>query len=111
MIALASALAACQYEPREPARSASVKTPPALVQGVCGDCHAVEAPFLSPNPEAPSFSAIANREGLSEETLASWLIDAHNYPELMEFELTQEEAQKVTTYMLTLRDEDYEPEP
>lgn len=85
--------------------------PPAFVEAACGGCHAVEPPFLSPNPESPSFAAIANREGLSEATLASWLYDAHNYPEQMDFTLTREQAQAIADYMITLRRADYRPEP
>ena len=84
---------------------------PNLVQGVCGDCHGVQPPFLSPNPEAPSFEAIANSAGLPGASLTNWLIDAHNYPELMEFELEEAEAREVAAYMVTLQREDYEPAP
>ena len=84
---------------------------PNLVQGVCGDCHGVAPPFLSPNPEAPGFDAIANSAGLTGESLTRWLIDAHNYPELMEFELSEPEAREVAAYMVTLQSEDYEPAP
>lgn len=102
-------LSACDTPP--PASATDPAPVPSLVQGVCGDCHAVEAPFLSPNPEAPPFDAIANRPGLTRATLKTWLIDAHNYPELMEFELSDEEAQKVADYMATLMRDDYEPAP
>ena len=84
--------------------------PPAFVEAACGGCHAVEPPFLSPNPESPSFAAIANREGLSEATVAGWLADAHNYPEQMDFDLTREQAQQIADYMITLRRADYVPE-
>lgn len=78
---------------------------------VCGDCHGVEPPFLSPNPQAPGFDAIANSVGLTGESLTAWLIDAHNYPELMEFALSKEEARAVAEYMVTLQREDYVPAP
>lgn len=110
----ALALTACQNTP--PAASASNAPPaqnivPNIVQGVCGDCHGVEPPFLSPNPQAPGFEAIANSAGLTGESLTRWLIDAHNYPELMEFELSEEEAREVSAYMVTLQREDYKPVP
>ncbi|WP_156423805.1 hypothetical protein [Erythrobacter sp. YT30] len=89
----------------------SQPTPPNLVQGVCGDCHGVEPPFLSPNPSAPSFADIANRQGMSEESLTSWLIEAHNYPELMDFELSESEAGEVARYLISLQSEDYEKAP
>jgi mono/diheme cytochrome c family protein len=106
---LGVALGGCQDAP--PASAAKAPRVPSLVQGVCGDCHGVEAPFISPNPEAPGFDAIANSAGLTEETLGSWLIDAHNYPELMDFELSDEEAREVADYMLTLKGKQYRPAP
>ena len=104
--AAALALTACQTT----APQATAPKPPAFVEAACGGCHAVEPPFLSPNPESPSFAAIANREGLTEATLGSWLYDAHNYPEQMDFTLTREQAQAIADYMVTLRRKDYRPE-
>ncbi|TRD11306.1 hypothetical protein FGU71_05225 [Erythrobacter insulae] len=101
---------ACQTGMR-PQLPASAQTPPSLIAGVCGDCHAVEEPFESPNPKAPTFASIANREGLTRETLAPWLLDAHNYPEQMDFELSPGEAKQIADYMLTLQSEDYRPQP
>ena len=106
----AIALAGCQtYQASEPetASSAIQPDPPAFVEAACGGCHAVQPPFLSPNPQAPSFEAIANREGLSEDTLASWLKDAHNYPEVMDFDLEDEQVEQIAEYMITLRRGDY----
>lgn len=106
-------LAACQMtgaEPVQASASAPSASPPAFVEAACGGCHAVEPPFLSPNPQAPSFEAIANREGISEKSLAGWLADAHNYPEVMDFDMTLEQAKGIADYMITLRREDYEPE-
>lgn len=99
-------------QPAAPAPSAPAPSakPPAFVEAACGGCHAVEPPFLSPNPQSPSFAAIANREGLSEATLASWLSDAHNYPEQMDFTLTSAQTQQIADYMITLRRADYRPE-
>lgn len=69
----------------------------------------MEPPFLSPNPRAPSFEAIANRAGLTNETLSEWLADAHNYPEMMDFDLQPDQVQQVADYMVTLRRQDYVP--
>lgn len=118
VIALAIGVAACQAPPSgQPAASASspVQTSaepsraPAFAQAACGDCHAVERPYLSPNPEAPAFADIANRKGLTAATLSYWLRDAHNYPEAMDFDLEGSHVDELTTYILTLRDPDYEP--
>lgn len=83
----------------------------AFVQAACGGCHAVEPPLLSPNPLAPRWVDIANREGLNEATLASWLKDAHNYPEEMDFDLDPEQVDLIASYMLTLRSPDYQRQP
>lgn len=83
---------------------------PAFVEGACGGCHAVEPPFLSPNPRSPSFAAIANRRGLSEKSLADWLAEAHNYPEEMDFTLTAAQIDQIAAYMVTLQNAGYVPE-
>lgn len=83
---------------------------PAFIEAACGGCHAVEPPFLSPNPASPSFAAIANRPGLSERSLADWLADAHNYPEDMDFTLTRPQIDQIAGYMVTLRDAGYVPD-
>ncbi len=102
----AASLAACQTV--APASQQTVAPdPPAFVEAACGGCHAVQPPFLSPNPVSPGFDAIANREGLTDETLAAWLTDAHNYPDVMDFDLSPEQAQEIADYMITLRREDY----
>ena len=110
--ALASviALAACQPLPGE--REAVPPAPAAglgFAQASCGGCHAVERYGDSPNPDSPPFAAIANREGLTSETLAAWLRDAHNYPQEMEFYLEGAEADALVAYILTLRDPNYRP--
>ncbi len=83
---------------------------PAFVEGACGGCHAVEPPFLSPNPRSPSFAAIANRPGLSEKSLADWLAEAHNYPEEMDFTLTRPQIDQIAGYMVMLRNAGYVPD-
>lgn len=111
------ALAACQTaSPDGPpmvgkrtAPSADTRAP-AFVEAACGGCHAVEPPFLSPNPASPSFAAIANRPGLSEESLADWLAEAHNYPEDMDFTLTRAQIDQIARYMVTLRHAGYVPD-
>lgn len=114
MVALAFgalALSSCQTAAPKQAEavSASSQPVPNIVQGVCGDCHGVEPPFLSPNPSAPSFAAIANRQGMSEASLTTWLVEAHNYPELMDFELSKDEAGEVARYLISLQDDGFEP--
>ncbi len=83
----------------------------AFVQAACGGCHAVEAPGLSPNPASPPFADIANRDGLTKATLLNWLTDAHNYPEVMDFDLDPPQVEEIADYILTLRSEDYRQLP
>ena len=108
-------LTACQAtvptdRPSTPARASLDARAPAFVEAACGGCHAVEPPFLSPNPHAPSFAAIANRRNMSRESLAAWLSDAHNYPEDMDFDLTPKQAGDVAGYMIRLRNAGYVPD-
>jgi len=113
------ALAACATAPgtdNPPAMVGKATSPspdtraPAFVEAACGGCHAVEPPFLSPNPRSPSFAAIANRRGLSERSLADWLAEAHNYPEDMDFTLTRPQIDQIAAYMVTLRQAGYVPD-
>lgn len=80
----------------------------AFAQAACGGCHAVEPPGLSPNPKSPTFADIANSPGLTDDTLAVWLSDAHNYPEEMDFDLNDKQIETIARHMLRLRDPDYE---
>ena len=102
-------LCACQSAP--PQSASIAPAPPAFVEAACGGCHAVEPPFLSPNPASPSFEAVANREGLDQATLSNWLADAHNYPEEMDFDLEPSHIDQIARYMLTLKRSDYRPVP
>ena len=120
----AVSLAACQSaEPAQPVASTSDATSanalaetdadgvPMLVGAVCGSCHAVTPGTLSPLPQAPTFPAIANREGLTRETLTTYLRDAHNYPDIMDVGLTDEDVALVVDYMISLKDPDYRATP
>lgn len=118
LLAALSALTACASAPgsdNPPPMVGKATSPspdtraPAFVEAACGGCHAVEPPFLSPNPASPSFAAIANRQGLSEKSLGDWLADAHNYPEDMDFTLTRKQIDQIAAYMVTLREAGYVP--
>ena len=118
--ALALGLGACAYSttgsgPDEPPSAKALTDAEherlAFVQAACGGCHAVEEPGLSPNPASPTFADIANREGLSHETLVTWLTDAHNYPEVMDFDLDPPQVDDIADYILTLRSENYRKLP
>jgi len=109
-IGLAVGAVGCQ--PLTPAtRSAAAEPHPGLAfaQASCGGCHAVGRQSVSPNPEAPPFAAIVNQEGLTGNTLAAWLRNAHNYPAEMKFSLERRQVNELVSYMLTLRDPNYRP--
>ena len=110
-LAVLATLAACQPAAAPQAGGAAMPENEALAfaQGACGSCHAVEPNALSPVVEAPEWPAIVNQPGLNADTLGTWLRDAHNYPEEMDFDLTDEQVDLLADYMLTLQSEDYHP--
>lgn len=115
-LAAAISLAGCQRAAEAPVASVpdtalAEHHPLQFAQAACGGCHAVEAPWLSPNPASPSFAEIANREGVTEETLRTYLVDAHNYPLEMDFDLDSSQARALAHYILSLRDPNYRPPP
>ena len=80
-----------------------------LAQAACSQCHSIEEFGLSPNAAAPEWPEIANTEGLTRDSLTTWLTDAHNYPGEMDFYLEADEIDQLVEYLLTLRREDYHP--
>ncbi|MCJ2177037.1 c-type cytochrome [Novosphingobium album (ex Hu et al. 2023)] len=82
----------------------------AFAQQHCAECHGVTANTLSPNPESPPFEDIANRNGLTAETLSQFLIDSHNFPAAMDFTVTGTQASDLAAWMLTMRKPDYQPQ-
>jgi mono/diheme cytochrome c family protein len=110
-LALAGGVAACQ--PLAPAgQPAAAKTQSGLAfaQASCGGCHAVgPGRSVSPNPSAPPFAAVVNQEGVTGNTLAAWLRNAHNYPDEMKFTLEGRNVDDLVAYMLTLRDPNFRP--
>ena len=109
------ASAACVYGQSEASSATTADAEQAeafaFVQANCASCHAIEGGSLSSNPQAPRFVDIANRDWLTRESLAAWLADAHNYPEMMNVDLAPEQVDAVAGYMLTLRSEDYQRLP
>jgi mono/diheme cytochrome c family protein len=112
LLCLALGLTACQQLPSTGGSVLAAASPGhAFAQASCSGCHAVERYGASPNPDAPTFAAVANQAGLTAQTLTFWLGDAHNYPQEMEFTLGSREVDDLVAYMLTLRDPDYRPPP
>lgn len=105
-------LTACQHTAPETEAAANPQAGSeahALAQAACSQCHSVEPYGLSPNTNAPEWAVIANTPGLTRESLTGWLVEAHNYPEQMDFYLEEGEVELLVDYMLTLRREDYRP--
>ena len=105
-------LGACQQQQHlvAPSASAPETRGHAFARASCATCHGIERGTISsPNPQAPPFPAIVNQQGLTADTLSSWLRDAHNYPTEMQFELDSRRVDELVEYMLTLRDPDYRP--
>ena len=114
LLCLVSCLAACQHPPAAEAPAAPAPQTPeargrAFVQANCARCHATGPIGSSPNPVSPPFAAIVNRHGLTAQTLSSWLSNAHNYPQEMQFQLGGADIDDLVAYMLTLKDPDYRP--
>lgn len=84
---------------------------PVYVHAVCGDCHAVRANEISPNPQAPGFADIANSPGMTRDTLVAFLSDAHNYPLQMDVDLDRKDVETIADYIVTLQSEDYRRTP
>jgi mono/diheme cytochrome c family protein len=112
LLGLALLLSACETSPPTESKvSLGLSDGPAFAKASCGGCHAVGPHSVSPNPNAPPFPAIVNQEGLTAETLSTWLRDAHNYPSEMKFDLGQAEVDRLVDYMLTMKNPSYRPPP
>jgi mono/diheme cytochrome c family protein len=112
LLVLPLVLTACQDLPSAgPAPSIAAPRGQVLAQAKCGGCHAVGRYGRSSNPNSPPFPAIVNQEGLTAETLSTWLRGAHNYPTEMDFYLGEREVDELVAYMLTLRDPNYRRPP
>ena len=109
---LALLLAACANSPAAPpAAPTAADKGKAFAQSSCAGCHSIERYGHSPNPNSPPFPAIANQEGLTPETLTTWLRGAHNYPREMDFYLYEPQVDSLVAYMLTLKDPNYRRPP
>ena len=108
------ACASCQH--LSPSHAADIKVAeaeevPPYVEAICGDCHAVRADGISPNPQAPGFADIANSPEITHETLVTFLSDAHNYPLQMDVDLDREDIETIADYVITLQSEEYRRTP
>ena len=106
VVVLATGLTACQSAPDRRALADATAQPhaPAFAEAVCGSCHGVEPAYASPNPMAPAFVDMANREGVTRASLKRFLRDANHYPDAMEFTLEEKHVEELANYILSLRD-------
>lgn len=106
-------LGACQQQQQHLVAQLTSEPPSrghALARASCAACHGIERGSISsPNPQAPPFAAVVNQQGLTAESLSTWLRNAHNYPSEMKFELDSARVDDLVEYMLTLRDRNYTP--
>ena len=75
----------------------------AIAEGVCAECHAVqERGVRSPNPDAPTFAAIAATPGITTLALTAALQTSHRtMPNIV---LQPDERRDVIAYILSLKD-------
>jgi len=75
----------------------------AFVAAKCSGCHAVEPGIAPPNPQAPSFVAVANEMDFTHERLREFFLDGHDDPFAMTILLEEDEAEIATAYIMSLR--------
>lgn len=102
----ALALAACSTSrherPEADAPSPSAARGLAYAQRVCAACHAVTAgEDVSPNPNAPSFEAIANLPGMTPTALNAWLHAPH--PTMPSLVVSPSDRADVAAYLQSLK--------
>jgi mono/diheme cytochrome c family protein len=73
-----------------------------LAHTLCTNCHVVEthSPVIRTD-RVPSFSWIANQEGLTSTSLQIWLSKSHE--RMPDLNLTRDEIREVSAYILSLR--------
>jgi mono/diheme cytochrome c family protein len=74
----------------------------AYAKQICAECHAVEAgDELSPSPDAPSFSEVANTPGMNARALVVWLQSPH--PTMPHFMIPPGDTDNIVAYITSLR--------
>ena len=74
-----------------------------FAEAQCSGCHAVALGQSSPNPQAPTFDAVANELDFTPVTLREFFLDGHETPAQMSLQLEEDDAEAVTTYIMSLR--------
>jgi mono/diheme cytochrome c family protein len=95
--------AATVHAQSEPAAdSALASAGRAYAEANCSGCHAIGA-GEPPNPQAPSFAAVANEMNFTAASLREFFVDGHELPGMMTVRLDDEDADAMTAYILSLR--------
>lgn len=110
LAAFAAAVAASAQSAGAPPARTSAQRGLAIAQQHCAGCHAIVANTASSHPEAPSFEAIANAQGVTAQSLRRFLRDSHNYPAAMNFTIKRAHIRDLSAYTLTLRRPGYKPD-
>lgn len=73
-----------------------------LAHTLCVNCHVVDtrSPVIRTD-RVPSFSWIANQDGITATRIEGWLSTSHE--RMPDFTLTREEIRKLSAYILSLR--------
>lgn len=74
-----------------------------FVEAQCSGCHAVRPGVEPPNPQAPSFVAVANEMGFNQDTLREFFRDGHDTPAAMSIQLEEDDADMAAAYIMSLR--------
>ena len=109
LLAAAAAGSVLALTPPRSAPSDAARRGQAFAEQRCAACHGVKANSPSPNPESPSFEDIANRPGVTAQTLHAFLRDSHNYPAAMNFTVEDAQLGDLAVYIETLRKPGYRP--
>lgn len=98
------ALSACATSPdgatNAPPYEPSASMGMLIARDSCAECHQTGRTGESPNEDATPFREIASRPGMTQEALAAWLIDGHNYPAEMGFELEPHQVESLAAHMI-----------
>lgn len=98
LLSLLLALSACSTVGEPPKSSASMGL--LIARDRCAACHQTGGSGESPNSRAPAFGEIVNRPGMTQERLAAFLKDSHNYPIEMGFRLEPHQVDSLAAYMI-----------
>ncbi|QGN55516.1 hypothetical protein GKE62_14100 [Novosphingobium sp. Gsoil 351] len=74
-----------------------------FVEAQCSGCHSVRPGIEPPNPQAPSFVAVANDMEFNQSTLRAFFRDGHETPDAMSIKLDEDEAEIAAAYIMSLR--------